>query len=150
MARAAKTTTTTKPAAGGRKSGRSASITAKTPAKVTKPTVAPKRAATVAPVPTGRPKAVDLAGFGQRAHTLQRSGWTRALRGVVALVLAILLASSSVFRLRLPRRLRLGAFLEGEQRALRAMQSGHPGDYVLWITIGLAVFGSAALFLLRG
>jgi hypothetical protein len=54
MARAAKTTTTTKPAAGGRKSTRPASITAKTPAKVTKPTVAPKRAATVAPVSTGR------------------------------------------------------------------------------------------------
>ncbi len=72
-----------------------------------------------------------------------------ALRGALAFILAIVLASSSVFRLRLPRRLRLGGFLEG-QSALRAMQSGHPGDYVLWITIGLAVFGSAALFLLRG
>jgi hypothetical protein len=29
------------------------------------------------------------------------------------------------------------------------MQSGHPGDYVLWLTIGLAVFGSAAMLLLR-
>ena len=70
-------------------------------------------------------------------------------RGAVAFILAILLASSSVFR-KLPRRLRLGGFLEGHQSALRAMQSGHPGDYVLWITIGLAVFGSAAMFLLRG
>ena len=54
MARAAKATTTTKPAARGRKPGRPAPVSGKTPAKVTKPTVAPKRAATVAPVSTGR------------------------------------------------------------------------------------------------
>jgi hypothetical protein len=54
MARAAKTTATTKPAAGGRKSASPASITAKAPAKVTKPVIAAKRAAAiVAPVSTG-------------------------------------------------------------------------------------------------
>jgi hypothetical protein len=54
MARAAKTTTTTKPAARGRKPSRPAPVAAKTPAKVTKPTVAPKRAAIATPVSTGR------------------------------------------------------------------------------------------------
>jgi len=54
MARAAKTTTTTKSAVRGRKPGSPASVAAKTPAKVTKPAVAPKRTATVAPVSTGR------------------------------------------------------------------------------------------------
>jgi hypothetical protein len=54
MARATKTTTTTKPAVRGRKSGRPASVAAKAPAKVTKPAAAPKRATIVAPVSTGR------------------------------------------------------------------------------------------------
>jgi hypothetical protein len=61
MARAVKTTKTTKPAAGARKPGRPVSVAAKTPAKVTKPAVAPKRTAIVAPLSTmrkaGRPAA---------------------------------------------------------------------------------------------
>jgi hypothetical protein len=54
MARAAKATTTTKPAARGRKPGRPAPVAAKTLAKVTKPAVAPKRAAIAAPPSTVR------------------------------------------------------------------------------------------------
>jgi hypothetical protein len=57
MARVAKTTETTKttkPAVRGRKPGRPASVAAKTPGKVTKPAVAPKSTAIVAPKPTGR------------------------------------------------------------------------------------------------
>ena len=54
MARAAKATTTTKPAARGRKPGRPAPVAGKTPAKVTKPTAAPKRAAIATPASTGR------------------------------------------------------------------------------------------------
>jgi multicomponent Na+:H+ antiporter subunit D len=54
-----------------------------------------------------------------------------------------------VFRGKLARGLRIGAFLEGPLTTLRALQSGHPGDYVLWLTVGLAVFGSATLFFLR-
>ncbi len=71
------------------------------------------------------------------------------LRGSLAAILAAALAASSVFRERLPRRLRLGAFLEGKLRPLRALQCGHPGDYVVWITTGVALFGSAALVLLQ-
>ncbi len=72
-----------------------------------------------------------------------------ALRGFFSLVLAAGLACTSVFHRKLKRWLRLGAVLEGGFAPLRAMQSGHPGDYVLWITIGIAVFGSAAMLLLR-
>jgi multicomponent Na+:H+ antiporter subunit D len=72
-----------------------------------------------------------------------------ALRGTIAVILAFALACTSVFRRRLARSLRIGAFLEGPLTALRSLQSGHPGDYVLWLTVGVAAFGSAAMFLLR-
>jgi multicomponent Na+:H+ antiporter subunit D len=72
-----------------------------------------------------------------------------AVRGALALLLAALLACTSVFRSRLKRTLRVGAFMESGFRPLRFMQSGHPGDYVLWLTIGLACMGAANLFLLR-
>ena len=72
-----------------------------------------------------------------------------ALRGLIASALAILLALTSVFRDRLGHRLRLGAFLEGPLVALRALQSGLVGDYVLWLTIGTSVLGAAYMFLLR-
>jgi multicomponent Na+:H+ antiporter subunit D len=80
--------------------------------------------------------------------------WTGALRasamrGVAACAFGFLLACSSVFRTHLKRYLRVGAFLESGFHPLRVMQSGHPGDYVLWVTIGLASFGTAALLLLR-
>lgn len=72
-----------------------------------------------------------------------------AARGLLAVALALLIALSSVFRNRLPRRLRAGAFLEHGFRPLREMQSGHPGDYVLWMTVGLALFGSATMIFMR-
>ena len=72
-----------------------------------------------------------------------------SLRGIAAVLLAFALACSSVFRGKVARWLRAGAFLEGPLTTLRALQSGHPGDYVLWLTVGIAVFGSATLFLLR-
>ena len=72
-----------------------------------------------------------------------------ALRGAVSLVLAWLLASTSVFRLELKSWLRLGPRLEGELHLLRTLQSGHPGDYVLYLTAGLTLFGSAAMLILR-
>jgi multicomponent Na+:H+ antiporter subunit D len=72
-----------------------------------------------------------------------------AVRGAVTFFLAILLACTSVFRLRLKRIFRLGPFLESGLRPLHTMQSGHPGDYVLWLTIGLAIIGAASITLLR-
>ena len=72
-----------------------------------------------------------------------------ALRGSIAAVLGLAVAFTSVFRLRLQRALRVGAYLEGPLLVLRALQSGHVGDYVLWMTIGIAVIGSAYVVLLR-
>ncbi len=70
-------------------------------------------------------------------------------RGLLALAFGALLAANSLFRLRVSRKLRLGAFLEGPLPWLRGLQSGHPGDYVLWITCGAAGVGSAFFLLLR-
>jgi multicomponent Na+:H+ antiporter subunit D len=78
-------------------------------------------------------------------HELLTSG----LHGVLATLLAICVALTSVFRLRLPRRLRVGPTLESHVSFLRTLQSGHPGDYVLWLTVGIAIFGSATLWLLH-
>jgi multicomponent Na+:H+ antiporter subunit D len=72
-----------------------------------------------------------------------------AIRGTLALALAWVLACTSVFRLSMKRWLRIGPWVEGNLGFLRAMQSGHPGDYVLYLTAGLAVFGSAAMVFLR-
>jgi hypothetical protein len=90
---------------------------------------------------------------GQTVH-LSQPTWRQALlvatlRGAMALALAWLLACTSVFRLRIKRWLRLGPRIEGEQRLLRTLQSGHPGDYVLYLTAGVAIFGSATMLLLR-
>ncbi len=85
---------------------------------------------------------------------LTQPSWREAIPGAIArsllaLILGLLVALSSVFRNRLPRQLRLGAFLERGFGPLREMQSGHPGDYVLWMTVGIATFGSAFILLLR-
>ncbi len=73
-----------------------------------------------------------------------------AVRGLIGGLIAIALACTSVFREKLPRFLRAGAFVEGDGLIfLRKLQTGHPGDYVLWLTVGLAVFGSSVLLLLR-
>ena len=82
------------------------------------------------------------------------SGWlpalkASALRGFCAFALAALLASTSVFKLHLKRNMRFGAFLEAGLRPLRILQSGHPGDYVLWLTIGLATLSAASVLLLK-
>ncbi len=72
-----------------------------------------------------------------------------AARGSVAVLLALLLACTSVFRTRIARSLRLGAFLEGPMKPLRTLQSGHPGDYVMWITVGAAAVSGAFVLFLR-
>jgi multicomponent Na+:H+ antiporter subunit D len=74
---------------------------------------------------------------------------TSALRGALAALLAMCVALTSVFRRKLPRKLRTGAWLESHVSYLRTLQSGHPGDYVLWLTVGVAIFGSATLWLLH-
>lgn len=72
-----------------------------------------------------------------------------AMHGLLAVAGGLLLALTSVFRLRLRRVLRAGAFLEGPLWVLRLLQSGHIGDYVAWMTIGISVMSAAFLILLR-
>jgi len=62
-------------------------------------------------------------------------------------VLAVSIALWAVLHLKLPRTLRWPSFLEGSMRPVRQLQSGHPGDYVAWLTLGVAVFGAAAFWL---
>jgi multicomponent Na+:H+ antiporter subunit D len=105
------------------------------------------------------PQAVSQAAYLHTVYTGQTVALTQptwqqaisaaALRGALALALAWLLACTSVFRLKIKRWLRLGPRLEGELHLLRTLQSGHPGDYVLYLTAGLALFGSAALIFFR-
>ncbi len=64
-----------------------------------------------------------------------------ALHGAVATLLGLALALTSVYRHKLPKRIRLGSYLETGMQPLRALQSGHPGDYVVWLTAGVATLG---------
>jgi multicomponent Na+:H+ antiporter subunit D len=80
---------------------------------------------------------------------LDLSARTAGIHGAIASLLGLVLALTSVFRVRLKRMLRVGAFLEGRLLGLRALQSGHVGDYVLWMTMGAAVLGGAYVVLLR-
>ncbi len=72
-----------------------------------------------------------------------------ALHGALATLLALGLAFNSVYRHRIRKSLRLGAYLETGLQPLRDLQSGHPGDYVVWLTTGVAVFGLLSVLLLR-
>lgn len=60
---------------------------------------------------------------------------------------AIGLALWAVLHMKVPRRLRWPSHLEGSMRPVRELQSGHPGDYVAWLTLGCAVLGAAAFWL---
>ena len=88
---------------------------------------------------------------GSEAHTLASHSelLESMLHGVLATALALLLALTSVYRHKLPKKLRLGPYLETGLQPLRALQSGHPGDYVLWLTVGVACFGLFSVLLLR-
>lgn len=69
------------------------------------------------------------------------------IHGLVAVLAAAILACVAVFHKRIPRRLRLVTRMEGRMSPLRRLQSGHPGDYVVWCMVGFVLVG-ACLFLL--
>jgi multicomponent Na+:H+ antiporter subunit D len=92
--------------------------------------------------------------YAGKAPLLTQATWTDAMhgaavRGMVGLFLAAALACASVFRMKLPRKASLGTMLERGFDPLRALQSGHPGDYVAWLTVGLTTLGTAVQTLLR-
>lgn len=78
------------------------------------------------------------------AHLPATAGTARDL---AAVFFAVLLACAAVFRKRLPRSLRLATHLEGRFFLFRRIQSGHPGDYVVWAMVGF-VFVGGCLYLL--
>lgn len=67
------------------------------------------------------------------------------LPGTLATIAGALLALTSVFRLRVSRYLRLGVALEKGPRPLRRLHSGHVGDYVAWMTLGVSVIGACLM-----
>lgn len=72
--------------------------------------------------------------------------------GFIATAGAIVYALLALFGHRLPEGLgKLGRRVSDPPlMLLRALQSGHPGDYVTWLTVGLALFGGVCAALLRG
>jgi multicomponent Na+:H+ antiporter subunit D len=79
-----------------------------------------------------------------RAPAVSEKDWL--LAGLRAL-LAIGLAFWATDRKRIPRALRWPSHIEGPLRPMRTLQSGHPGDYVAWLTLGFAALGAAAFLL---
>lgn len=69
------------------------------------------------------------------------------LSGCLRASLAIVVALWAVFHLRFPRTLRWPSHLEGSMRSIRALQSGHVGDYVAWLAVGCALIGAAVFWL---
>jgi multicomponent Na+:H+ antiporter subunit D len=71
------------------------------------------------------------------------------IRGSIAGVLAFLLALATVFHKSLGKAFDFTRSLELGSGALRAVHSGHPGDYVAWVTFGSAVIGAMFVWFLR-
>jgi multicomponent Na+:H+ antiporter subunit D len=68
-------------------------------------------------------------------------------RDLAAVIVAALLACAAVMARRLPRPLRLPSRLEGSFFPFRRVQSGHPGDYVVWAMVGFVFVGGCLYFL---
>lgn len=90
----------------------------------------------VAAVLDGRPSG-DLSS----SLALPKLGLESVLYGVGTLAGALGLAALGLVRPTLPRS--LVAWANRPLDMLRAAHSGHVGDYVTWLTIGIAVFGLA-------
>jgi multicomponent Na+:H+ antiporter subunit D len=71
------------------------------------------------------------------------------LRTGIAGGLALLLALGSVFRKRFGQTLRFTRSLELGNSILRKVHSGHPGDYVAWLSAGTALLGGSFFWFLR-
>ena len=76
--------------------------------------------------------------------------FSMVISGLVATVGAVIYALLALFPDRQPEGLRrLVAQLGSALGRLRVIHSGHPGDYVTWITLGVAVLGALCAFTLR-
>ena len=71
------------------------------------------------------------------------------IRGCIAGGLALLLALGTVFRKKFGSVVDFTEAFERGNSILRAVHSGHPGDYVAWLSFGTAVMGGFFVWLLR-
>lgn len=71
------------------------------------------------------------------------------IRSSIAGGLALLLALASIFRKRFGRTLNFTRALERGNSVFRKVHSGHPSDYVAWLSFGTAVLGGLFVWLLR-
>ncbi len=71
------------------------------------------------------------------------------VRSSIAGAIALLLALGSVFREKLGSAQKIVSSLELGSGALRRIHSGHPGDYVAWLSFGTAVLGGFFVWFLR-
>lgn len=74
---------------------------------------------------------------------------TSIVRSLIVAALALLLALGSIFRERLGAAFNFTRSLELGNTALRKLHSGHPGDYVAWLTFGAALLGGVFAWFLR-
>lgn len=72
------------------------------------------------------------------------------VRSCIALALALLLALGSLFHKRIGGWLKFTHSLELGNPILRKVHSGHPGDYVAWLSFGTALLGGMFVWFLRG
>lgn len=91
--------------------------------------------------------AAALGEPAQAPPSVPEVGWTGqgALLGVVAAILACAVAMLAVWRRRLPEAWRRPPpWLAVPMTGLRALHSGHVGDYAAWLILGVAVLGACA------
>ncbi len=98
-------------------------------------------------------RVLDGVGAGVPATEPSEPDASAVTRAIVVTALSCAIAMGALFRRRVParapaRRLAAGAFL-GAVRRLRDVQSGHVGDYVSWLVLGVACFGALSALLLR-
>jgi multicomponent Na+:H+ antiporter subunit D len=82
-----------------------------------------------------------LTGTALSADHATTSGWTLSgsLLGVASVVLAVAIAAAALFRHRLPTpRRRVADGARKATSALHTIHSGHIGDYITWLVVGVA------------
>ncbi len=92
---------------------------------------------------------LDNATMAAPAPEPQPSLTPSLVRSSVAAVLALLLALATVFRKSLGQTVQFARALELGSGRLREAHSGHPGDYIAWLTFGTAVVGGLFAWFLR-
>ena len=85
-----------------------------------------------------------------RAANIDNASLTSSLwRGCAVVLVSFLLSLGTVFQKGLGKALNFTRHLEVGNEWLRRAHSGHPGDYVAWLSFGTALIGILFLWFLR-